>query len=377
MTPSSPHIILLGRFPPPRDGQSVATLRLADQLDGPFEVHRLNSMIPAEAHRFAKLNHYRAIGKDLENVLTTFPDAPVIWTSISPEPSGHWRDLLTVFPRLRNRTVIAVAHWGKFASVFRNPWTRISARRLLPSLDCVVFTAPVLSAACSEWLPSSRRAVIANTLDSALIPEAHVVEERIEQGPGSPLKVLFLSNMIREKGWDDVLDAASMLKQNDLAYEWIFAGGWPQADEERRFQRRVDELGLTDVASHLGPLTSASEIAALHLEADVLVLPSWLREAQPLTIIEAMAAGTPCLVTHDGGMPDMIGAGSANPAGVTIPSRDPEALVHALQSLVQADTWTAHARAARERFETMFSPRIVEQHWRDLIDRVTQSGSSS
>lgn len=369
---SAPHIILLGRFPPPPDGQSVATQRLAEQLEATWATHRINAMIPAEASISAKLRHYRSAAQQLEKVLAEHPDSLIIWSSISPETVGHWRDALTLFPLLKGRRVIAVAHWGKFATVFENAATRWSARRLLPTLDRVVFTAPVLSDACEPWLAKERRAVIPNTLDEALIPQPDVVATRIERGPSSPLRVLFLSNMIREKGWEDVLEAASRLHDEGLDCLWTFVGGWPQKDEKQRFHAKVNELGVKDIVHHRGLLKDRAEIAKAHLDADLFVLPSWLREAQPLSILEAMAAGTPCVVADDGGMPDMIGAHATNPAGLLVPARKPDAIAAAVRSFSDVDRWKQYAGAARSRFNASFTPRVVSIQWQELIASVLE-----
>ncbi len=368
------HIIVIGRFPPPPDGQSVATLRLAEQLQAETTIHRVNTMIPAEASHLEKLGHYRQAGKRIGNLLDQHPEALVIWTSISPETAGHLRDVATVFPHLKGRRVIAVAHWGKFATVFENKATRATARRLLPTLNRVVFTASLLSEACAEWLPVRRRAVIPNTLDAALIPDTASVADRIGKGRNEPFRVLFLSNMIREKGWEDVLEAAALLNDEGFVCQWVFAGGWPHTGEQERFESKVRELDLTDHVRHRGPLMDRSQIAHEYLEADLFVLPSWLREAQPLSIMEAMAAGTPCVVADDGGMPGLVGANSDDAAGLTVPARDPEAISAAIAKLSHDVTWERAARSARARFESYYAPQVVAHQWIDLIGQVTQEG---
>ncbi len=373
------HIILIGRFPPPPDGQSMATQRLGDYLDERSTVHRINTMIPAGASAWSKMQHYRAAGRTLAGLLERYPMAPILWTSISPEPAGHFRDVLTIFPHLKDRRAIAVSHWGKFASVFEHSLTARSARKWLPRLDRIVFTAPSLSEACAAWLSPETRCVIPNTLDAALIPEAAHVTERIAAGRGTPIKVLFLSNMIREKGWEDVLEAAARLKKDGMPLEWIFAGGWPKPSDRPLFDAAVARLGLTDSVRYEGLVQDRSQIAALHLEADLFVLPSWLREAQPLSIMEAMAAGTPCIVAQDGGMPAMIGGaadandGTGAPAGRTVPARDPGALADAVATLIEPAAWQQSAHSARRQFEERFSPAVVNTQWDNLIEEVTQA----
>ena len=121
----------------------MATLRLAEQLEKDRSVIRINTMIHANESRKDKWRHYAKAGETLGQTLEQYPNATVVWTSISPEAAGHFRDVRTIFPRLKGKRVIAAAHWGKFAQIFSHRLTRWSARRLLPGLDQIVFTAPV------------------------------------------------------------------------------------------------------------------------------------------------------------------------------------------------------------------------------------------
>lgn len=370
-TSTDRHIIVIGRFPPPTDGQAQATRRLADDLATKWQVHAVDTMIPADAPALEKIRHYRRIGRAFRAQLDAHPKAPVVWTSISPEPAGHWRDLLTIFPRIWGRTVVAVVHWGKFAEVFTHPGTRWSARRRIPALFRTVFTTQVLSDACAPWMPERRRAVIPNTLDAALIPDADAVRQRRAGGVPARPRILFVANMLPQKGWPDVLQAAARLQADGLQADWIFAGAWPDEETRAAFHAQVDELGLSDQVTHLGAVVDRHALAAEYLAADLFVLPSWLREAQPLTIMEAMAAGVPCVVADDGGMPDLIGTD----AGKVIPARDPAKLAMAIRELLEPDEWTAASLAARNRFEERFAPQSVARQWSRLLDEAAEAAA--
>ena len=362
MSASAGHIILIGRFPPPTDGQAQATLRLKAQLSTRWVVHHVNTMIPAEASAVAKMRHYHRIGCEVQQVLDAYPSAPVIWSSISPEAAGHWRDRLAIFPRLEGRNVIAVVHWGKFAQVFTHPLTRRSARRRIPALTKTVFTADVLSDACAPWIPERRRAVIPNTLDAAMIPERARPSRRADKRP----RILFVANMLPQKGWPEVLKAAALLQTDGFEAEWVFAGAWPDEATRHAFQRQVEGASLSGCVSHHGAITDRAQLAAEYEAADLFVLPSWLREAQPLTILEAMAAGVPCVVADDGGMPDLVGTD----AGRVIPARNAAALAHAIRELLEPTKWAAASIAARKRFEVRFAPESIAAQWERLLEEV-------
>ncbi|MDA0378547.1 MAG: glycosyltransferase [Bacteroidetes bacterium] len=330
-------------------------------------------MIPAEAPALEKIRHYRRIGRAFQAQLDAHPDAPVVWTSISPEPAGHWRDLMTIFPRIRSRTVVAVVHWGKFAEVFSHPGTRFSARRRIPALFRTVFTAQVLSDACAPWIPERRRAVIPNTLDAAMIPDADTVARRRAAGPPVRPRILFVANMLPQKGWPDVLEATARLQADGLRADWVFAGAWPDEATRAAFHAQVDQHGLSDCVTHLGAVVDRGVLAAEYLAADLFVLPSWLREAQPLTIMEAMAAGVPCVVADDGGMPDLIGASDPHPAGVAVPVRQPDRLAEDIRGVLEPGAWARASAAARTRFEERFAPQSVSRQWGRLLDEAMEA----
>ena len=73
------------------------------------------------------------------------------------------------------------------------------------------------------------------------------------------------------------------------------------------------------------------DIPAVTAAFDVAVLPSY-REAQGLTILEAMAMSRPVVASNVGGIPEMIENGVN---GLLVPPHDPEALADAIARLLE------------------------------------------
>lgn len=72
-----------------------------------------------------------------------------------------------------------------------------------------------------------------------------------------------------------------------------------------------------------------SDVAQVYSDLDVFVQPS-LNEGTPVSLIEAMAAGTPVVATRVGGVPDVVDDGCS---GLLVPARDPSALAQAIVRL--------------------------------------------
>jgi glycosyltransferase involved in cell wall biosynthesis len=72
------------------------------------------------------------------------------------------------------------------------------------------------------------------------------------------------------------------------------------------------------------------DVPAVTAALDVAVLPSY-REAQGLSILEAMALSRPVVATHVGGIPEVIEDGVS---GLLVPPHDAEALASAISRLL-------------------------------------------
>ena len=154
-----------------------------------------------------------------------------------------------------------------------------------------------------------------------------------EQPPARPT-LLFVGRHRHYKGVDGLIRAMPHLDA-DL----LIAGSGPLRAE---WQRLADEV-LADCSAcggaaprpsirFIGDVADA-DLPALYASADIFVLPSNARsEAFGLVLLEAMAAGLPCVTTELGtGTSYIVQDGLT---GLVVPPRDPAALAAALQRLL-------------------------------------------
>jgi glycosyltransferase involved in cell wall biosynthesis len=116
-----------------------------------------------------------------------------------------------------------------------------------------------------------------------------------------------------------------------------------------------------DLSVHaVGRLNDDIAINAFHAAADMFCAPS-REDNLPLTVMEALASGTPVLAFAIGGMPDMVEDGIC---GALIQPFDTEALTHAIAERVDnPDGNTQAAQAARTRAMAIFSPKMVADRY--------------
>lgn len=128
--------------------------------------------------------------------------------------------------------------------------------------------------------------------------------ERPRRPPGDPLRLLFVGRLVPYKCADVVIDALNQLPP-ELKAALTIVGDGP---ERPRLEDQVRRLGLADRVRFAG-WTPHAEIADHYRRADVFCFPS-IREFGGAVVLEAMAAGLPCIVTDYGGIAEYVTDGA-------------------------------------------------------------------
>jgi len=165
-----------------------------------------------------------------------------------------------------------------------------------------------------------------------------------------PGLVAFAGRCREGKGVFDLLDAVSELAPRHPALRLEFAGD----GDLGRLVERAAALGI-DERVRLRGWIGARERDDLLARAAVFVLPSHA-EALPVSLLEAMAAGCPVVASRVGGIPDLVQDGVN---GLLVPPRDPEALAHALRTVL--DDADLAARLGREARATVAERYTLER----------------
>ena len=140
----------------------------------------------------------------------------------------------------------------------------------------------------------------------------------------------------------------------------IFGFGKPQEK-----QRVTDEVKKLSLESHVSLNGFTHQSVSLIANADVLVMPSQSYESFGLTIIEAMALGTPVVTTDVGGMPEVL-AGSH--AGYVCSKNDPEAFADALKRILGDQALASDLGSnGRKSFEQSFTAETMAATYKQLI----------
>ncbi len=175
--------------------------------------------------------------------------------------------------------------------------------------------------------------------------------------------VLTAARLAPQKGQRYLLEAAALLPD----VHFVLAGDGPDKDQ---LCAQANELHLSDRVTFLGHRTDVPDLLA---NCDVFVLPS-LFEGLPLTVLEAMSACKPVVATAVEGTDEVVTDGEN---GLLVPPRDPEALAHAIRTLLDNPALARRlALAGKARVRSEFSAAVMARRVSDVYQQVLERAGS-
>ena len=197
-------------------------------------------------------------------------------------------------------------------------------------------------------LPEEKIHVVEN-FASDILYNIDITRKQFQQ-----LHLLFLSNLMPEKGIEDFLDALLMLQQARIPFKATIGGALETSSKHTVMQKmkKIDEKSL----DYLGFINGSLKQEVLK-QANVFVLPTYYKiEGQPISIIEALATGNIIVTTRQGGIPDFISEKQGffvekkNPANLFETFKYLSENLSSLSSLSQENRQYAIQRFSEDRF---------------------------
>ncbi len=167
-----------------------------------------------------------------------------------------------------------------------------------------------------------------------------------------------MGRLVPEKAYDVLVAAAEILVRKHVPIGILIAG---EGRLRSSLQADIESRGLEGSVTLLG---YQPDVPGFLSGLDVYVQPS-RSEGFPLSVLEALAAGKPCVITDVGGMPEIL----AGDTGLVVPPEDAGSLAEALERLCSPSVRSTVARNAVEA-AGRYTVDVTAQKWADLYDEI-------
>ncbi len=235
-------------------------------------------------------------------------------------------------------------------------------RLLAPITDAFIAVAPAHGRylAEHEGCPADRVVVIPNGVDVERFhprwPDRDLARQ-VGLPEGAPVAGI-VAALRPEKNHELLLKAAAILRRRVPEARWLVVGDGTRRAE---LERLAAELGLSEAVCFLGSRSDVPQVLSL---VDVFVLTSHM-EANPVSILEAMAMEKPVVATAVGSVPETVHDGLT---GFLVPPGDAEAVAARVTELLEdPDRAAAMGRRGREEVIARWSVQRMVQGYEELI----------
>jgi glycosyltransferase involved in cell wall biosynthesis len=238
---------------------------------------------------------------------------------------------------------------------------------LTPSMDrLIVPSESIQRKVVAEGRVGARFAVIPNGVDlSRFASPAPRCAFRREFGvPSHALLLGVVARLEPEKGHQFLLDAMPIILRG-APDTWLAIVG--EGSSLAALRAQASSLGVAERVVFTG---RREDVSALTADLTVAVLPS-VREAQGISILEAMARRVPVVASAVGGIPEVVTSGVD---GLLVPPADPPALAEAVLRLLRDEALRRRMGEAgyatvRDRFSVDAQVRRIEAVYNEELTR--------
>lgn len=347
-------ILIIGPFPNPITGQSIANETLLNGLKENYEVDYIDTNF------FKELTDKTKQGKfDFNKIKITlknsFSECKKIlknnYDIIYMTPGGTFLGFMRFSHYMmcsffKKNKVFLHIHNGCFRKMYnsQNNFKRKVLDILLRKVNGVIVLGESLRSMFEEVILEDKIYVCENGVQDDVVATEDEIKEKIDRYKNDTKKrVLYLSNLMEEKGILDLLEASE--KFNDDEIEFNLAGAIEPSIKDKveyyleKYPEKIKYHGIV----------RGEEKKKLLLENYIFILPTYYsNEGQPISILEAYATGCAVITDEDvGGIRDIF---RDDMNGISIRNRDVESIFNGIKNISKKEYSEKNYRVLKEKY---------------------------
>lgn len=284
----------------------------------------------------------------------------MVYFTLSPTGPALYRDaVICLLVKAFVRPMVIHMH-GKGLKTIRQSSFKGRLVRWAFKGSCVISLSEGLKDDISE-LPILKKIALGNGIKKTEVIAKQTLIDR-------PVRLLFLSNLVKSKGILELMDSLSRLKKTITNWECRIVGSDGDVTTQE-INKIIEEKGLKSQVTVLGAKYGSEKTKQLNW-ADMLVFPTY-NDCFPLVILEAMMHSTAIVSTFEGAIPEIIENGRT---GVLVDAHNVQKLTETMRFLIDNPVEISKmGRQAEQDFNEKFTFEVFE---RNLVSKLTECVSN-
>lgn len=296
-------ILFIAPLPPPVTGHSLAAEELFNELSLKNDIKLVNLSKDSFKGGADTFKRFFEISSIIRKVFK-FRRADTLYLTISESFAGNIKDLIIYLICFKQLPKMFIhLHGGSIKKLLFDKYRIIYGinKFFISRMAGAIVLGPSHLEIFKGMLPVEKIHIVPNFAHENLFLEQENIISKFENL--APVKFLFLSNLISGKGYLELLDAYISLEKNiKKRISLNFAGAFESENQKESFLMKIENLKMVNYHGIVG----GDEKMKLFSESHVFCLPTYLFEGQPISILEAYAAGCVVLSTTSGGIVDIF-----------------------------------------------------------------------
>ncbi|QIL39210.1 glycosyltransferase family 4 protein [Pedobacter sp. HDW13] len=349
-------------------GQSKAAKVLYDQLV--LENHQVNVINLNKASLDSgkvSANRVILILKLLQKAFKNRKGHDLIYLSLAESFAGNMRDLVfyKIFQNNLDKVFIHMLGGAGMKDILsKNNLQKKLNANFMKKLAGVIVEGQVNADMFSQVMPQKKIHIVPNFAEDELFVSDEELAAKFQSL--DKVNVLYLSNLLPGKGYQELVDAYLRLtpvEQEQLSL--TFVGGFASTEDEKDFLNKIsNNQGIT----YLGKYIGGNAKRETYLKHQIFCLPTYYPfEGQPISILEGYATGCAVITSNHSGIP-YIFKDKLN--GFMVEKKSVDSLVQALRKAITEKS-TLEEMAIHNRNEALTNYRT--KTYTDKIIKIFQN----
>lgn len=297
-------ILFIAPIPPPINGQSKASKVLLDKLlyDGQ-DVTVVNLSKSSLKNGFNSLKRVLDIIYVLVEIWKKRKNNDRIYLSLAESFFGNLRDLFIygICYKSRHKLFIHMLGGAGMKKILEGKGFQKKINSFfINDIAGVIVEGSVNFEVFSKAICKKKIHIIPNFAEDFLFVNDEEIKAKFSDKQS--IQILYLSNLIPGKGYDELADAYIELEEaSKKQVNIVFVGGFESKKSENEFLAKIK---IHDGLNYIGKFIDGEKKRELYCQSQVFCLPTYYPfEGQPISILEAYATGCVVVTSNHSGIP--------------------------------------------------------------------------